>query len=201
MEQQRSPVAKLREISSKLGKETEKLALHVLDHPLFALWSGSGLSFVHHYGRGQLAQHTLEVVELALLNNECFKALGKGVRDDLLFLAALFHDVGKIRDYTPLPPDSSVSRDAYQEWVSTESKSKIYHITHSALAWNEAFNEDGHHLSTEEKEEVLHAILAHHGRHEWKSPVEPKTRMAWLLHLSDNMSARIDDCVKVRPKS
>ena len=33
-----------------------------------------------------------------------------------------------------------------------------------------------------------------HGQREWGSPVMPKSRVAWLLHLSDGISARMADC-------
>ena len=35
---------------------------------------------------------------------------------------------------------------------------------------------------------------AHHGIRAWGSPVSPNTQLAWLLHLSDNLSARLNDC-------
>lgn len=197
-----TPLTQLRKIAESFGPQIVKLANHVIDHPLFPLWTGSGHSFVHHYGRGQLLQHTLEVVQISMMNNEYFTALGKGVDPKLLFCAALFHDIGKIYDYAPIPPYTSQSGekiDAYQEWTNTKDKTRVYHITRSVLAWTKAFEESGAFLSTEEYEQVLHGILAHHGKHEYKSPAEPQDRLAWLLHLSDNMSARIDDCVKERP--
>jgi 3'-5' exoribonuclease len=43
---------------------------------------------------------------------------------------------------------------------------------------------------------VLHNILAHHGQRAWGSPVAPATKEAWILHLADNLSARLDDCDK-----
>jgi 3'-5' exoribonuclease len=33
-------------------------------------------------------------------------------------------------------------------------------------------------------------MLAHHGRKEWGSPVEPATNEAWILHAADMMSSR-----------
>jgi 3'-5' exoribonuclease len=77
------------------------------------------------------------------------------------------------------------------EWESTDHKYKIYHITRSNLIWNEMGKK--YNLTQDYIDEVSHAILAHHGRLEWKSPVEPQTELAWLLHLSDNLSARMCD--------
>jgi 3'-5' exoribonuclease len=43
-------------------------------------------------------------------------------------------------------------------------------------------------------ERVTHNILSHHGQREWGSAVAPYSREAWILHLCDGLSARIDDC-------
>lgn len=196
----KNPLKELLSIAETFPKRTQNLAHVVIDNPGFALWTASAHPNVHHYGKGQLAQHTLEVVELSLMNNEYFTAMNKGVDPELLFLAALYHDFGKLKDYAPDAPKQG-EFGAYEMWHSTEHKDRIYHITTSALEWSKAFNshptsqlfENGAH------DEVLHAILAHHGRYEWKSPALPRTRMAWLLHLSDCMSARVDDVVKEKP--
>jgi 23S rRNA maturation-related 3'-5' exoribonuclease YhaM len=47
------------------------------------------------------------------------------------------------------------------------------------------------------EDEVLHAILAHHGFQEFGSPVQPNSKVAWLLHLCDSISARMDDVDKM----
>lgn len=195
-------VQKLIEIGRNLGIEVLDLADVVLDDEKFGIWSGSAMSFVHHYGKGQLAQHTLEVVELAMRNNEYFKTLGKGVDDRLVYLAAVFHDAGKMFDYAPKEECDLATWEttiSYDNWESTDHKLKIYHISRSGLIWSKAFDKLGSFLPPEAHDQVLHAILAHHGQKEWGSPVTPKTRLAWLIHLADNTSARMDDCEKKRP--
>lgn len=194
---------KLITIGNQLGAEVLALADEVLDNDKFEIWSGSGLGFQHHYGKGQLAQHTLEVVEIALANNAYFKTLGKGLDDRLVYLAAVFHDAGKMWDYAP-QEDYNELLDTdfvnYDKWGSTDHKRKIYHISRSALIWSKAFDKYGSFLPPEAHDEVLHAILAHHGQREWGSPVTPKTKLGWLIHLADNMSARFDDCEKPKPE-
>ena len=196
-------------ISEQFDINIQAAALEVLGNPKFPLWSGSAHSKVHHYGKGKLAQHTLEVVELCLQNNEYFLKLDKAVPKDQLFLAALFHDIGKLDDYDyyrkgEIIKTSEIKGPAgfitvgndYEVWKSTEHKKKIYHISKSAIIWSKTF--DTHLKGIVDKDfhdNVLHAILSHHGRLEWKSPVTPQDRMGWLLHLSDCMSARIDDCL------
>lgn len=169
-----------------------KLAMPVLTMSNFPLWSGSPKADKHHYGKGGLVVHTAEVVQLCMQNRAVLcnePGTKEYVNPDSLFLAALYHDVGKMWDYIPLDAD-------YAEWDSTEHKKMIYHIQRSGLIWYQ--NSGGY----PEQEEVYHAILAHHGRPDWGSPVVPRTRMAWLLHLCDNLSARVADCdlTRVLPK-
>lgn len=199
-------VEQLLKISEQFSIDSQAASLEVLANPKFALWSGSAHSKVHHYGKGKLAQHTLEVVELCLQSNDYFIKLGKGVNKEELFLAALFHDIGKLDDYDYYRKGEIVKVDAnqfttvqedYVYWKSTEHKKKIYHISKSGIVWSKTFDKylKGV-VPSEMHDNVLHAILSHHGRLEWKSPVTPQDRMGWLLHLSDNMSARMDDCLK-----
>ena len=178
-------VLKLKEISKQFSPGVQSVANKLLDDVGFSTGSGSCYELSHHFGTGKLAQHTLEVVELCLQNNEYFKTLGKAVRDDLLFLSALYHDFGKVWDYA-----SEDTRFDFN-WKNTEHKRKIYHIQRSAIEFAKRVGTD---LPERDQEEVLHAILSHHGRPEWGSPVTPKTKMAYLVHLSDSMSARMDDC-------
>lgn len=177
-------IERLKKIADDL--DCRKLADEVLDNPHFAVWSGSSKATAHHYGFGRLVEHTCEVVELSLNVNSYYKGIGKGVNDKSLFLAALFHDVGKIWDYKTVGLD---------EWTTTDHKYLIHHITRSVLVWNEKAKAAG--WKPKDIDEVTHCILSHHGFREWGSPVEPQTKMAWILHLCDGMSARLDDCSKV----
>ena len=160
----------------------------VLFDPRFILWSGSSKPEQHHYGKGGLVIHTAEVVDLALRNNAFFPP-EKQVDRKHLFLAALFHDAGKMWDYKP------VVEGYYDSWTSTVHKRQIHHISRSGLVWSKAH--DQHRPEGVVHDDVLHAILAHHGQRDWGSPVSPNTRLAIMLHLCDNMSARMDDIDKI----
>lgn len=187
---QHPALTKLKELALHLG--VTDIANEVLDIPNFNVWSASSKPHKHHYGKHGLVIHTLDVVQLALLNNNHYE-LPAHPAD--LFLAALFHDVGKLYDYKPLAADPKTG-DLYPpltEWEATPHRYLVHHIPRSFLIWEKAKEKYGHH---DPEDTIAHAILAHHGRKEWSSPVEPKTKMAWLLHLSDLMSARIDDCDK-----
>jgi 3'-5' exoribonuclease len=169
------------------GYGVRKLADIVLSEPRFMIWSGSSRPDQHHYGKHGLIEHVAEVIDLCEVNNAYFSVDGKGVDDQKLFLAALFHDVGKIWDYEPTNPDMT-------EWKDVDHKYKIHHISRSVIVWNQAVDITG--MIINNVDEVTHAILSHHGLKEWGSPVQPETRLAWLLHLCDSMSARMDDVYK-----
>jgi 3'-5' exoribonuclease len=151
-------------------------------HPEFAFWSGSHHPDAHHYGKFGLIKHTSEVIRLCFATK---KITGVSVDDGELFLAALFHDTGKLFDYEPI--DST-----YLHWAPTSHKRLIHHISRSALIWHNCVDKHPE-VNTRYHDNVLHAILSHHGQREWGSPVAPKSKVAWLVHLCDGISARMDD--------
>ena len=174
-------VFSLVKMSKRFGSEVESISKTVLDNPDFSTWWG-GLKGQHHDFTGGLARHTREVVELCFNSVE---TLGLDKIDDReLFLSVLFHDSGKMFDYKVSPMG---------DMIASEHKRIIHHISRSALIWSHAvvkhdvFSKKYHDI-------VLHNILSHHGSREWGSPVSPKTKVAWLLHLCDGISARMDDC-------
>ena len=182
-----NPVTSLRKLATEIG--VNDIASIVLDDPRFAIWSASSFHYQHHYGTGQLAQHTFEVVSLCLINRRTLGMIGLGIdglnkmpTEATTFLAALHHDIGKLDDYTEVAPGN---------WAGTPHKRLVHHVSRSAIIWSRAVDRFPAYRDIEEG--VLHAILAHHGTRQWGSPVAPKSRLAWLLHLCDQMSARLND--------
>jgi 3'-5' exoribonuclease len=173
---------------------------YLFDDPKFLVWSGSSKPHQHHYGKGGLIQHTYEVVMLCSDNADFFTdpkfvtVMEQGYKIDKteLFLAALFHDAGKLYDYEPV--NHAYGNPTYDAWGSTEHKRYIHHISRSAIMWSEAARRYINDITFKQyHDKVLHAILAHHGCREAGSPVAPKSRVAWLVTLCDNMSARMYD--------
>lgn len=184
----KSDLEVLKDLADELN--VENVADVVLLNPKFKYWSGTGDPKGHHYGDGGLIKHTREVCELALINNQYFSKLGKeSVKERWLFCACLFHDIGKVWDYERKVLDGH-EKDIVSYSYGPHTK-LIHHISRSGLIWMEAAKNWG--VEQEAREEVYHAILAHHGRKEKGSPVEPKTKMAVLLHYADSLSARYDD--------
>lgn len=127
-----------------------------------------------HQVPGGLAVHTLEVAREAVALAGTDKDLAA-----LAYVAAVFHDFGKIHEY--LWRGGKV--------VSLPFKDRVGHVTWGWAYWIETANAAGG-FDGVETEEIAHAILAHMGRLEWKSPVTPQTRLAYILHTADMFSAK-----------
>jgi len=176
-------LAALRRAAETLG--CVDLASKVLDDVRFPKWSGSHHKLAHHYGEGGLLTHTFEVVTLSLNTAQLYSDIHK-IDTKQLFLSALYHDYGKLWDY-------DLSEDG--DWVTQNHRRKIHHISRSNVEWVRWAAAMG--ADEELIDAVSHNILSHHGSRECGSPIAPYTREAWILHLSDCMSARVDDCDRI----
>lgn len=183
------PLVYLKNEAQRLG--IADLCSPVLEDSRFPIWSGASKPFQHHYGKGGLVQHVAEVVALCAANNAI---LGFPVNERKLYLGALFHDVGKMWDYEPTNTEYGITSST--EWRGSPHKRHIHHISRSALVWQHCVDTREHSLTPQEADEVLHAILSHHGQREWGSPVSPNTQLAWLVFLCDGISARMNDADK-----
>jgi len=176
-------------------RELTPISACVLDLPNFAVWSGSSKEGQHHYGKGGLQYHTYEVVSLCVGLREHLK-LDQPLDNEVLFLAALFHDVGKLWDYEPYYTTDMLAgwcgyEDMYQRWKSAPHKRDIHHISRSGIHWAKSAAQCG--LDEGLTDKVLHCILSHHGMREFGSPVAPHSREAHVLHHMDALSARLND--------
>lgn len=174
----------MNETKDKLCKIAIESGVYDYCSPLWddAFWvcSGSSKPFQHHYGDGGLAQHTLEVTELCI---DIANKFGDPELKQELLVSAIFHDYGKVWDYVKIDG----------VWTSSQHKRNIHHISRSVIEWNKhAYEYDK--MNPNFIDAVTHNILAHHGCREYGSPVAPKSRAAWILHLCDGISARMNDC-------
>lgn len=160
----------------------DNLASAIYSQKEFQVCTGSRQQGHHHFGDGGLQKHTLEVLEIAINNARWFNEKERWPRVDMrdVFFACLFHDYGKIWDYQKIDGD----------WAATEHKKRYHHVFRSALEWNSLATQHGYPLTN--REEVMHAILAHHNLPEWGSPVRPRTPLALIVHNADYLSAHMD---------
>ena len=137
--------------ASKLGPSVFTISKEIFEEiPQFSFWTGASLPDQHHYGKHGLVYHTTEVVKIMTSTKQ---ALNLEIPDDQIFLAGLFHDIGKVWDYKPTNPE-------FTEWTGTQHKRRIHHISRSALVWNKAVDKTG--LFTDINDDITHAILAHY---------------------------------------
>jgi len=130
----------------------------------------------HHTYRGGLIVHTYEVASYAL---EMAKAFGEAVDHDVLLTAAIWHDYMKIREYE-VDEAGKIGKTPYRKLVR--------HVAGSHAEFLLAVVGTG--LDPDIQMRIEHALLAHHGRQEWGSPVEPQTLESHLLHSADMISVR-----------
>ncbi len=131
---------------------------------------------VHHAWVGGLLEHTLNVVRTCAALAELYPQVDR----DLIITAAAIHDIGKIEEYTV-----SLGFDL------SESGHLVGHIVLGAMMVKEAADRiEGFDRLTSLA--LQHAILAHHGTHEWGSPKRPKSIEAFALHLADDLDAKVD---------
>ena len=148
----------------------------------------------HHAYTGGLAVHTLEVLRYL---NPWTAAMKVNV--DVLITAAVWHDYMKVREYVPFVPKGFAIPTPQPDWMHNPDGFglKIGHISAGATAFNKSADKYG--LRHDLRDAVVHCILAHHGRREWGSPVEPQTVEALLLHQADLLSARFGETKEVAP--
>lgn len=130
---------------------------------------------VHHSFMGGLLEHTLSVVQVC----EFFANQYPIINRDLLYTAALFHDIGKIDELSSFPVIEY-----------TDAGQLMGHIVISVEWVNDKIKEID---KFPQKLAFLlkHCILAHHGELEYGSPKKPAIIEAIALHFADNVDAKI----------
>ena len=134
----------------------------------------------HEPFRGGLAKHIFEVVtgvDSLYKNNSC------GLNYDVLIFSALYHDIGKVKEYTEEllynPEGRLMSHSAFAiELIATAIHKFDITIDNKLLF------------------QVKHCIMSHHGEF---SEVKPATREAIVLHFVDNLMAKLgnfDECIR-----
>ena len=168
-----TPFEKLLELVYTLPVNLKTACYVVLSDERFA---EAPASAGHHPGphqqRGGLALHTLEVAEHAIALAGADTQLAERA-----LVAAVFHDYGKIHEYAFM--NGTVVKLPFQR--------QIGHVVFGFATFLETAKGL---LTDEDQAEIGHALLAHHGRREWGSPVEPQTRLAYIMHTADMLSSK-----------
>lgn len=136
----------------------------------------SAAKSVHHGFVGGLLEHTLSVTR----NCDYFSQNYPFLNRDLLLTAAIFHDVGKLKELSTFPENDY-----------TDEGQLLGHIMIGAEWVGRAISEiDG--FPVRLGNELKHCILAHHGELEYGSPKKPALVEALALSFADNLDAKME---------
>lgn len=136
----------------------------------------SAAKTMHHGFVGGLLEHTLSVTKLCDYLCRSYPLLKR----DLLLPAAMFHDIGKIKEISLFPENDY-----------TDDGQLLGHI----IMGCEMLEEKIHNIPGFPPvlaSELKHCILAHHGEYEYGSPKKPALFEAVALNLADNTDAKLE---------
>lgn len=136
----------------------------------------SAAKSVHHGFVGGLLEHTVSVTR----NCNYFAQNYPFLNRDLLLTAAMFHDIGKLKELSTFPANDY-----------TDAGQLLGHIMIGAEWIAEKIREiDG--FPEVLANELKHCILAHHGELEYGSPKKPALVEALALSFADNLDAKME---------
>ncbi len=141
----------------------------------------SAAKSVHHSFMGGLLEHTLSVTNMCNYFANAYPKLHR----DLLITAALFHDMGKIDEISSFP------RNDYTD--EGQLAGHIFICAYKLMDAISTINGFPNRLANE----LIHCILAHHGKLEFGSPKVPSLLEAMALHLADNADAKLQTLTEV----
>ena len=157
----------LKQLASSFFIEDEAFKKEFISH--------SAAKSVHHSFQGGLLEHTLSVTRVCDFMSKNYPLINR----DLLLVAAMFHDLGKIEEISGFPENDY-----------TDDGQLLGHIMIGVELIGSRIRELGnfpHALASQLK----HCIIAHHGTLEYGSPKVPATMEALALSLADQLDARM----------
>ena len=141
----------------------------------------SAAKTVHHSFAGGLLEHTLSVLHMC----EYFAGAYSILNRDLLFTAAMCHDIGKTRELSSFPDNDY-----------TDEGQLIGHIVIGVEMIGDALRSMPD-FPEKLANELKHCIIAHHGELEYGSPKKPALAEALALNLADNADAKMQTLTEV----
>ncbi len=145
----------------------------------------SAAKSVHHGFIGGLLEHTLSVTKLC----DGYTTLYPLLNRDLLLTAAMFHDIGKVKELSSFPLNDY-----------TDDGQLLGHIVigYQMLSEEIATMPD---FPSKLASELKHCILAHHGELEYGSPKKPAIIEAVALNFADNTDAKMETMKEILQSS
>lgn len=141
----------------------------------------SAAKTVHHGFSGGLLEHTLSVLHMC----EYFAGAYPILNRDLLYTAAICHDIGKTRELSDFPDNDY-----------TDEGQLIGHIVIGVEMIDEAVRSVPD-FPPKLANELKHCVIAHHGELEYGSPKKPALAEALALNLADNADAKLQTLTEI----
>ena len=135
----------------------------------------SAAKSVHHGFAGGLLEHTLSVVRFCEYMTGAYPILNK----DLLYTAAMCHDIGKVKELSSFPDNDY-----------TDDGQLLGHIVIGVEMVGDAIREIPN-FPKKLASELKHCIIAHHGELEYGSPKKPALAEAVALNFADCTDAKM----------
>lgn len=138
----------------------------------------------HHAYVSGLAHHIVSMLKIGRQLCDIYPELNK----DLLYAGIILHDIGKLHEL------SGVVSTSY-----TLEGTLLGHISIMVTEIKEVAGE----LNIEGEEVIVlqHLVLSHHGKPEWGSAKQPLVREAEILHLIDQIDAKMNMLNRVLDKT
>lgn len=154
----------------------------VKDEKFIKVFKGhSAAKSVHHGFSGGLLEHTLSIVKMCAYYVSAYPLLSK----DLLFTAAIFHDIGKTKELSSFPENDY-----------TDDGQLLGHIVMGVEMISDGVRTiEG--FPAKLASELKHCVIAHHGELEYGSPKKPALPEAVALHYADATDAKMQTLTEI----
>ncbi len=141
----------------------------------------SAAKSVHHGFSGGLLEHTLSIVKMCEYYVKAYPILSR----DLLYTAAIFHDIGKTKELSSFPENDY-----------TDDGQLLGHIVMGVEMISDAVRTiEG--FPAKIASELKHCVIAHHGELEYGSPKKPALAEAVALHYADATDAKLQTLTEI----
>jgi len=173
---------------SELKKHTRRIKNPILSALINEIFSDRKVSSafkrapaakrMHHAVIGGLLEHSVSVARLAYSICNLYGSLDR----DILLSGALVHDIGKIDEFSYHRPPIDY----------TDRGRLLGHMMLGVEIIDDFASRLGVSGSAWDLNHLKHLVLSHHGQREYGSPVLPMTEEALVLHLVDDMDAKLN---------
>jgi 3'-5' exoribonuclease len=149
---------------------------------------------LHHAYEHGLLEHVWSLTRVCTFLADHYAAyyhqLNPPLNKDLILAAAIVHDIGKLVE---------LAQEGFEAKYTTKGKLLGHIVLGRDMVRDAARRIDGF---PEETLLVLeHAILAHHGRYDFGSPVLPQTLEALILSAADDLDSKVNQVARARINS